>query len=456
MDNQPLGTALDNDLRLVGMLIHKTFRAFMPHPETGRFEKQVYFSFCGIEQEALSEFYGQSLIRQTLSVKIDPAESFILLASIAPHYLPDTFLLAKYLAGIDKNPFSIIGGKISGDNGCFYPTGETLLFLLAGLSPQKRIWLSGHFSPNGRLLRLGLLEMGNVLPGSSQLSGQLIPKPELISVLKGEKYQPAYSKDFPATLLETRMEWEDLVLPYSTYEGLEELKMWMKHGQALIGHSETGKRIKPGYRCLFYGPPGTGKTLTASLIGKAFRHPVYRIDLSMVVSKWVGETEKNLGSIFDQAANKDWVLFFDEADSLFGKRTHANSSNDRFANQEVSYLLQRIEDFPGLVILASNLKSNIDDAFNRRFQSTVLFPIPDVDIRHALWQKAFPKDFPLEAGIDLKEIAKKYEMAGGAMVNVVRYCTLKALDRQNGQTVLLEDLEHAIIREFKKEGKIVG
>ena len=175
-----------------------------------------------------------------------------------------------------------------------------------------------------------------------------------------------------------------------------------------------------------------------------------------VVSKWVGETEKNLRGIFDQATHKKWILFFDEADSLFGKRTSTSSSNDRYANQEVSYLLQRIEDFPGLVILASNLKSNIDEAFNRRFQSTILFPMPDYEIRHLLWQKAFPRDFPLEADINLKEIARKYEMAGGAIVNVVRYCVLKALDRQNGQAILFEDLEHAIIREFKKEGKIVG
>jgi hypothetical protein len=387
---------------------------------------------------------------------VNATESFILLATIAPHYLPDTFQSAKFLISSDKNSFATIGGKIFGDNRCFYPTADTLLFILAGNDISKRLEYGAYFSPAARLFRHGFLEIGHTEYGTSKFSAQLIPKPELLSILKGEEFQPEYGTNFPASRLETRMEWDDLVLPYGTYESLEELKIWMKHGHILSRHEEMGKRIKPGYRCLFYGPPGTGKTLTASLIGKTFGLPVFRIDLSMVVSKWVGETEKNLRGIFDQATHKNWILFFDEADSLFGKRTSTNSSNDRYANQEVSYLLQRIEDFPGLVILASNLKSNIDEAFNRRFQSTILFPMPDSDIRHVLWQKAFPKDFPLEAEINLKEIARKYEMAGGAIINVVRYCLLKALDRQNGQTILFDDLEHAIIREFKKEGKIVG
>src|SRR5690606_11585436 len=123
--------------------------------------------------------------------------------------------------------------------------------------------------------------------------------------------------------------------------------------------------IKPGYRTLFYGPPGTGKTLTAMLLGKEFQRNVFRIDLSQVVSKYIGETEKNLEKIFQRAANKEWILFFDEADALFGKRTSVKDAHDRYANQEVSYLLQRVEDFPGLVILASNYKNNIDKAFVR-------------------------------------------------------------------------------------------
>jgi SpoVK/Ycf46/Vps4 family AAA+-type ATPase len=153
-----------------------------------------------------------------------------------------------------------------------------------------------------------------------------------------------------------------------------------------------GKQIAPVYRALFYGPSGTGKTLTATLLGKEFSREVYRVDLSQVISKYIGETEKNLEKIFVQAENKNWILLFDEADALFGKRTQTKSSNDKYANQEVSYLLQRVENFNGLIVLASNFKNNIDDAFLRRFNSIINFTKPNVEERLELWTKALPKN----------------------------------------------------------------
>ena len=205
---------------------------------------------------------------------------------------------------------------------------------------------------------------------------------------------------------------------------------------------------------MFYGPPGTGKTLTASLLGKSAGLDVYRIDLSMVVSKFIGETEKNLANVFDQAENKNWILFFDEADALFGKRTQASSSNDRHANQEVSYLLQRVEDFPGVVILATNLKANLDDAFSRRFQSMIYFPMPGPEQRKALWEKAFSDHTVLDENFNLDELAYKHEMAGGAIINVVRYSSMKALKRGDNR-ILRKDVVDGIRKEFGKDGKIV-
>ena len=134
------------------------------------------------------------------------------------------------------------------------------------------------------------------------------------------------------------------------------------------------------------GPPGTGKTMTASLLGKEFNKDVYRIDLSQIVSKYIGETEKNLEKIFVKAEHKDWILFFDEADALFGKRSNVQSAHDKYANQEVSYLLQRVEDFSGLIILASNYKTNIDSAFVRRFNAIIHFPMPGHHERFELWR----------------------------------------------------------------------
>ncbi len=446
---------LQNDISLVYKIINETFSKFYKNEECTELNISAYFNFIGIEEDVILGFYESSSTKYIFKNAINAHELFVIFASIAPQYYPDIFRSARYLQRLDEGSFSMLGGKIIGDNKCFYPSGETILFLLAGHDITKRIMLSELLNPGSKLSILNFIELRQTELGLPPISGQIYPKAELLSILSGKNFRPEYTSEFPAARIETRMEWEDLVLPYDTHEDLEELKIWMEHGQKLIQHKDLGKRLKPGYRTLFYGPPGTGKTLTASLIGKSFGVDVYRIDLSMVVSKWVGETEKNLKNIFDLATNKNWILFFDEAESLFGKRTNNSSSNDRYANQEVSYLLQRIEDFPGLVILASNLKSNIDEAFNRRFQSAILFPMPDAEIRYILWKKAFPSDFPLEAKIDLHKIAAKYELAGGAIINIIRYCVLKSMHRDNNE-ILLEDIEHSIIREFKKEGKIVS
>ena len=178
---------------------------------------------------------------------------------------------------------------------------------------------------------------------------------------------------------------------------------------------------------LFYGPPGTGKTLAATLLGKKNEMDVYRIDLSMIVSKYIGETEKNLAKVFDLAENRNWILFFDEADALFGKRTSTNTSNDRHANQEVAYLLQRIEDFPGMVILATNLRSNIDEAFSRRFQSVVYFPMPTEEQRAELWRNMLPGKWLGKDAEELITMAAETELSGGAITNVVRRCALRMI-----------------------------
>jgi SpoVK/Ycf46/Vps4 family AAA+-type ATPase len=181
---------------------------------------------------------------------------------------------------------------------------------------------------------------------------------------------------------------------------------------------------------------------------------VYRIDLSKIVSKYIGETEKNMANVFDQAQNKNWILFFDEADALFGKRTEGSSSNDRHANQEIAYLLQRIEDFPGVVILASNLKSNIDEAFARRFQSAIYFPIPDGLQRLRLWQNLFPQRRHLADDVNLDDLAEDNVLSGGALINVVRYAAMRA-ERQARQAICKDDLLRGIKKEFIKEGRTI-
>jgi SpoVK/Ycf46/Vps4 family AAA+-type ATPase len=177
------------------------------------------------------------------------------------------------------------------------------------------------------------------------------------------------------------------------------------------------------------------------------------VDLSTVVSKYIGETEKNLFNLFNRAENKDWILFFDEADALFGKRTNVQSAHDRYANQEVAYLLQRVEEYQGLVILASNFKSNIDEAFVRRFQTIINFPMPKTNERLQLWQNGFPEKIKLSDEVNLRHLAQKYELSGADIMNIIQYVCLKALSNKN-LNVSLKHIEEGIQREYVKSGKI--
>ena len=170
----------------------------------------------------------------------------------------------------------------------------------------------------------------------------------------------------------TELEWADLVLSSEVMRQVEEIAVWLEDSRVEGG-------TKPGFSSLFAGPSGTGKTLAAALLGKRARLDVFRVDLSRVISKHIGETEKNLARIFDQAERNNWILFFDEADALFGKRTQVADAHDRFANEEVNYLLQRIEQYSGLVILALNMNDGIDKAFARRFRLVIHFPVHGKD-----------------------------------------------------------------------------
>jgi len=232
--------------------------------------------------------------------------------------------------------------------------------------------------------------------------------------------------------------FDQLVIPDELHEQIGELKSWLKYNDQLMDKFGMRNKLRQGYRTLFYGPPGTGKTFTAQILGNDLQKEVYKIDLSMVVSKYIGETEKNLELLFARAEDKGWILFFDEADALFGKRTNVRDAHDKYANQEVSYLLQRIEDYNGLVILATNRINNIDDAFIRRFNSILKFPFPDAALRARIWRIFLPKDKlyrekpgPEIKDVDIPEAVKKYELSGGSIMNVVHYAGIKAVERYN-------------------------
>jgi hypothetical protein len=382
-------------------------------------------------------------------------ERLLLMLALCPHVKPHALDVFFTRNSVYDRGFSEFGGIRGINHSGFLPTAETAMFLLSGGDMHHRISLASLFHEAHYLFAHNILKLVPPAGDEPLLSAHLtISREYLGCFLTGDKVNPVYNASFPAKKVTTSLEWKDLVLDQHVRSEVEEITTWIENEKELLEELGLSKSIKPGYRALFHGPPGTGKTLTASLIGKATGHDVYRIDLSMIVSKYIGETEKNLANVFDQAVNKRWILFFDEADALFGKRTQTSSSNDRYANQEVAYLLQRIEDFPGVVILATNLKGNIDEAFARRFQNMIYFPVPGPAHRLQLWKQAFSGKCTLEPSGDLNSIAHKYEITGGAIINVLRFCAIKVMKR--GSTVVLEEeLLQGIRKEFMKEGKTI-
>jgi hypothetical protein len=379
-------------------------------------------------------------------------ERLALALALVPHVKPQ---LLDPLFVRNKNfdrGFTEFGGWKGKAHGGFLPTAETAAFLLAGEDLARRIGVMALFDSDHAFARQGILRLQHEAAGEPFFSAALVMADEYLERLtSGRRHKPDFSSDFPAKLLTTPLDWTDLVLGDEVLQEIEALNTWIAHAGTLMDGWGLARAIKPGYRSLFHGPPGTGKTLTATLVGKRARADVYRIDLSMVVSKFVGETEKNLAGVFDQAQSREWILFFDEADALFGKRTATSSANDRYANQEVSYLLQRVEDFPGTVILATNLRANIDEAFARRFQSLVYFPMPDAPQRLRLWRGMLGR-VALAPDVDLPRLAEEHELSGGAIGNVVRHAAILSL--QAGRTALIAaDLRSGIAKELRKEGR---
>lgn len=371
-------------------------------------------------------------------------ERVVILLALMPHTSPQALDIFFVLNKDFDRQYTEFGGWKGLSHGGFLPTGETASFIIAGEDMEKKKAVIRMFQKNHWFHTRNILRLEGAGEGEPFLSGQLRPSEEFLSrVLLDREYKPDYNMGFPAKRITTPLEWEDMILDYDTLESLEDINTWIGHRHAIMEEWGLKRILKPGYRALFYGPPGTGKTLAATLLGKKNNMDVYCVDLSMIVSKYIGETEKNLAKVFDMAENRNWILFFDEADALFGKRTSTNTSNDRHANQEVAYLLQRIEDFPGMVILATNLKSNIDEAFSRRFQSVIYFPMPDEELRADLWRSMLPKEWLGDDAEELVALAAETELSGGSITNVVRRCAITLMEQRSfrlSRNVLADNL----------------
>ncbi|SEC20735.1 ATPase family associated with various cellular activities (AAA) [Tenacibaculum sp. MAR_2009_124] len=398
------------------------------------------------------ETYIDSFIKEhDLSLE----DTVILLLALIPHVSPSFIndIIVSFLPS--GGEFPEFGGVKGKNHRGILPTVETALYILYGNSFQNRLEGMSYVINDSFVLNNGIVDIERVPSGEPEMSGKLLIDDEYKTLLLfGEEIKPELSPSFPASLIDTTLGWDDLVLKLSTLQEVKEIEAWLQCNETLLNEWNMHGKIKPGYRVLFWGPPGTGKTLTAGLLGKYTKRDVYRVDLSMVVSKYIGETEKNLSKLFDKAENKDWILFFDEADAIFGKRTNVRDAHDKYANQEVSYLLQRIEGHAGLVILASNFKNNIDTAFTRRFNSIIEFEAPSYEERIKLWEKSLPKGIEVEESVSIPELAKKYGITGANIINIVQYACLKTI-HGNHKTIQKEFILEGIRREYGKEGKTI-
>ena len=223
-----------------------------------------------------------------------------------------------------------------------------------------------------------------------------------------------------AKKVESQYTWSDIMLPSETIEQLEQICNHVKYKNIVYGKwgFERKSSRGNGLNIIFSGHSGTGKTMAAEIIANELKLDLYKIDLSLVISKYIGETEKNLGQVFNEAEERNAILFFDEADALFGKRSDVKDAHDRYANTEINYLLQKMEDYTGISILATNLKKNIDDAFLRRLNFLVDFPAPDETLRYKIWKKIFADDVPLGEDIDFEYLSKQFSITGGNMRNI--------------------------------------
>ena len=271
------------------------------------------------------------------------------------------------------------------------------------------------------------------------------------------------------------LDFASLIVPPATSQQLRELWHRIHLRGRLYGGAGMERRVTLGRGtvALFVGPSGTGKTMAAELLANLERVDLYKVDLSAVVSKWVGETEKNLAAVFAEAQDANAVILFDEADALFSKRGEVKEAQDRWANLEANFLLQRIEEYTGAVILTSNLRQNIDDAFLRRIHVSIEFPLPDADARFKIWQGLFPPGIGRPDAKSVEDLASRFELTGGNIRNVVIDAAFRALAeadpalagepdpgqsqgyRRKPPVITVRDLVLSVAREYQKLGRAI-
>lgn len=289
---------------------------------------------------------------------------------------------------------------------------------------------------------------------ASQATTPENPRITLSDLFQSSRIQSQPRLSTLARKIEPKYNWHELILPDDQMMQLRELANQVKHRQVVMTEWGFGDKLSlgKGINALFAGPSGTGKTMAAEVIAKDLGLDLFKIDLSGVVSKYIGETEKNLNRVFSEAEHSNAILFFDEADALLGKRSEVKDAHDRYANIEIAYLLQKMEEYEGLVILATNLKKNMDEAFVRRIQFIIEFPFPDESYRYKIWHSVFPRKAPLSSDIDFEFLSQRFQFTGGNIKNISLRAAYLAV-KENAR-IDMRHLIHATKRELQKTGKL--
>lgn len=334
------------------------------------------------------------------------------------------------------------------------PDAEQRLALWRRMGEEAGIAVAGSWAGYAAKFRFTPGQMRSAIEEAGLLAKWEGKTPE--EVLEQACYrQMRHRLDRKATRIEPRYGWEDIVLPEEQKDLLRNACNQMTYRTLVYGSWGFERKLAygKGLSMLFAGPPGTGKTMAAQVVAKELRMELYKIDLSQVVSKYIGETEKNLHEIFREGRKSGAILFFDETDALFGKRSEVKDAHDKYANIETAYLLQKMEEYDGISVLATNLLNNIDEAFLRRLNYVIKFPFPDAFYRENIWRSAFPPETPIAADVDFRRLAERYEIAGGNIKNIALSAAFLAAGL--GTAVGMSQLLSAVRHELQKSGKIM-
>lgn len=417
--------------------------------------EEPFATFSSFEAPKLgmnnSTAYSELVKKFDLSVK----DRLLLVTALAPFISPSLLTSKLRKPGVVSQVRQVeVGGYIDRGSRHFLPTMQTVLFLLCGTDEYTSTITNLQLREQSPLFKEGIVKEETIAVAqdvANSLNQLLSVAQEYLNYLQsGHDPKPTFGNAFPARAITTSLSWQDLIVPESTRAELDQLVHWIRHKDKM---KEISHRFDIASPCLFYGPPGTGKTLASTVLGKHFDRQVFKVDLSMIVSKYIGETEKNLSYLFDRADGKDWILLFDEADALFSKRTGISNSNDKWANLEVSYLLQRMEEHRGLTILTTNLKGNMDPAMLRRFRYIVKFPKPAEEERKQLWQNTLPSHYKYDDDVSFSQLCKE-NLTGANISNIIVDCCLTA-ERNDVTIINKEILKSAIARELRKEDRTI-